>query len=838
MSFQLTDGNAQQQQQQQQATQSHNESWFWEPENSSTSSKRDGGSPPEEIDVDLTTIPLDSNEQEIAEKLRRQVIEKEKLLKALTAENSELNEKLKNSFKQNQELERSIEELDEQHQLAIDRVLDVKKNIHEQLTKVTEEKEILQKENVENIEKISKEKDSVEVQLKQLTEITKSYELQIEELNETNLNLESEISQLKNAPEVVVKNDDCLKKINLLVNTNFNLNESFTDESHFMESFSKFLTKISFELSALADENKLIKDEIGKHSNERDKLKSELINYEIECSELMKNNNILMADIETLRGRKLETIMENEDEENVVVVDDTNQDDFNSIREKLNETEAERSDYYDEVQQLKREIAENVAKCKEFQEEIENLENEKSNYLFELNELKSEEERNILLKEVKIYKEREIELSSRLEAIEKENCELKNNLVACEVNKEAQSELEKLEKLKEEKLQVDKLNEEFKSELNRVKNELELIRNDNENLVLKSEELTKIYDVNLENLKKTNEIVQDLQKQLLEAPSSSEVSAKISNLEENVQTICKEREELEISFKNLTKNNEENLEKLSQSEQLAEELQKNLQIAEEKLSNLENEILKISEEKEKLLSDYQEVLKQKEESSEGVKSEDELNEIQARLTQFEESTAQLTKEKEDLIALLTTKHNENVQYHTEIMRLNQVLQQDALKVQTLEDENKQVREKLETFAQNFLQEQNNNRLLLQEKNDALEQNNTLNKDIERLRQHLLEVADAYTFEQVSLQKQVEEYKSKFIAIESEVKQSATAYTSANIRANQQAETLQTQYNLLVQQRDELLAKLSTFEDKENKNQAALTNLQVALEIFQRGEYFI
>lgn len=74
-----------------------------------------------------------------------------------------------------------------------------------------------------------------------------------------------------------------------------------------------------------------------------------------------------------------------------------------------------------------------------------------------------------------------------------------------------------------------------------------------------------------------------------------------------------------------------------------------------------------------------------------------------------------------------------------------------------------------------------------------------------------------------------------MAIEADAKQSATAYTSANIRANQQAETLQAQYNLLAQQRDELLAKLSEAEDNDNKNQAALTNLQVALEIFQKGE---
>lgn len=57
----------------------------------------------------------------------------------------------------------------------------------------------------------------------------------------------------------------------------------------------------------------------------------------------------------------------------------------------------------------------------------------------------------------------------------------------------------------------------------------------------------------------------------------------------------------------------------------------------------------------------------------------------------------------------------------------------------------------------------------------------------------------------------------------------------SIRANQHAETLQAQYSLLVQQRDELLQKLSLAEDRESKNQAALTNLQCALEQFQNGK---
>lgn len=47
--------------------------------------------------------------------------------------------------------------------------------------------------------------------------------------------------------------------------------------------------------------------------------------------------------------------------------------------------------------------------------------------------------------------------------------------------------------------------------------------------------------------------------------------------------------------------------------------------------------------------------------------------------------------------------------------------------------------------------------------------------------------------------------------------------------------MQAQYTLVTQQRDELAVKLSAAEDRESKKQAALVNLQCALEQFQNGE---
>lgn len=1004
VSLQLLDTEKHQQHNANQHQQQHqNDSWFWEPETNTASSTKNAS--PAEAETDLTTIPLDSNDHDIIDRLRQQLNENESKVKSLSVENAVLNEKLKHLNAENQELNKSIDELDWQHQIAVEKVLDVKNSLQVKLNEALEDLKSFDQQKEELItkyhnaldakdaEKVSliSQLDQLKAEKEEMTSVAKKYELQIEEYVETMQNYESEISDLKatvknhneNSPSSI--NNECLLKINSLLNSNFKLNEEFINEEHFMEMLTKWMSSTSlkiremdFDISKLIDENKHIKDEATKHIQERDALKSELINYEIECSELMKNNNILRADIENLRmGGKLETIMENDDDEEadgIISVTASNKivdDEYDSVKNKLETAEIERTEYYDQIQSLKNQLAENVARCKSYQEEIENLENEKCNYLFELNELKSEEERNILQKELKYYKDREIELTNKLDDIEKERNELQRkydelqNATSASTEttveeshkllSEKESELSKalgeLERLKEMNEQLNELENvklQMTQKLNANEKLLGQLQTEKESLLSKCDELKKINDSNLENLKKSNDQVQELQKKLLESTGTEELKAKIESLQESsakmivekqffedqalemtmqnqsldeaIQSLTKQNEELEISIKNLStekeflqqsfsklsqdnqallaqtellmtekqalltenrlilskyedikKVNDANVESLQNSSQQIQALQSKLLDASSsqelitKIESLEESIAALAKDKESLLTENQSlVVKCNELTSvnnvnlENIrKSTEQVQELQNRLSEIgnveelkkklaalEEAALAFGQEKEGLITLVTTKHNENVQYHNEILRLNQLLQDESKKAELtqseateqLNDQIKFLREKCDLLAQNLLQEQNNYRLLLQEKNDAVEMNNTLNKDIERLRQHLLEVADAYTFEQVSLQKQVEEYKGKLMAVEADAKQSATAYTSASIRANQQAETLQAQYNLLILQRDELLAKLSAAEDNDNKNQAALTNLQIALEIFQRGEF--
>ncbi|XP_017016295.2 thyroid receptor-interacting protein 11 isoform X2 [Drosophila takahashii] len=281
---------------------------------------------------------------------------------------------------------------------------------------------------------------------------------------------------------------------------------------------------------------------------------------------------------------------------------------------------------------------------------------------------------------------------------------------------------------------------------------------------------------------------------------------------------------------------------LTEVTQQLEECQNKLTAKEALLAEMQQQLLELSQEK-----------KQLQEESESEQT-NQISELRAQLLAKEQDLANLQnlaadqslqqtidslgKEKNELIKALQQKHQENTQYYAEIQRLQpceQQLKELAREREKLQDQIGFLKEKSDILTTNLLTEQTNQRLLQQQQAESQEQQASVQRDLERLRAHLLEVEELHTQESVELQRDLEESRSRQALLEQQVSKSSTAYTSASIRANQQAETLQAQHALLQQQRDELLAKLGQYEDRELKQQAALTNLQCALEQFQNDK---
>ncbi|XP_026688544.1 thyroid receptor-interacting protein 11-like, partial [Diaphorina citri] len=115
---------------------------------------------------------------------------------------------------------------------------------------------------------------------------------------------------------------------------------------------------------------------------------------------------------------------------------------------------------------------------------------------------------------------------------------------------------------------------------------------------------------------------------------------------------------------------------------------------------------------------------------------------------------------------------------------------------------------------------------------------------ERLKQHLLKTEEDNTSDLVKAEQTIQDLHVKLREAEERVKSSATAYTSASVRSNQQVcvrsnqqvEALTSQVKSLTEQKEKLQEKLYQAEDVVQKHQASLTNLQIVLEQFQAGKY--
>lgn len=470
-------------------------------------------------------------------------------------------------------------------------------------------------------------------------------------------------------------------------------------------------------------------------------LKADLHHYETEVAELLKNNGILLTELENLKVGKLETISEqNEDNilrletqlEDITKANLGIQEEYSNILRKIDELEAEKSEFAEKIKDSMNQIEEQNNIIHDLKTLKENLEIEKTNLRTQLDQMRTDD--------------------SKLE----------------------------IQKGFEQKIldQTDKIFQLTKY--------LQSLKADYTNLVKKmdeSDEEKRIITINLMKL-----------------------------------------EELR------TKENKE-LSKLRESYDLIQDELKKFKIDGQTHLPQNNSINRKEPEHEQILHERQQVF------------------------------ALLQNEKSELIEAVQVKHNENVQYHAKIQELNHIvstLQQTIVmkneqleqcryiqlkgvepNVQSIEDEKLtgQIQlsiEKVDTLTKSLQSEKNDKKLLEQQKIDLLEEKHALNRDLTRLRQHLIEMENNHTTEMIEIQNILHATRNEVTMMQEEARKSSTAYTSASIRANQHTETLQAQYAVLQIQKEELSAKLSEAEDRESKNRAALINLQCVLEQFQKG----
>ncbi|KOX74093.1 Thyroid receptor-interacting protein 11 [Melipona quadrifasciata] len=694
-------------------------------------------------------------------------------------------------------------------------------------------------------------------------------------------------SKLENIPEDIEDTFNTMENLNRRLHMALDENDELRKKIDLLESAKKDVQeqlRMSLEKCKGLDENIEFIEE----------LKLDLENVRRELKTSISNAKQLENSLTLLRDSKDEIQRENEElsrrSEQLEIElsqwresnsETGNNDTLKDLQMQLTESNREKDDLEYDILNMRKELDEalNQIEMKEsaiakLSQENESLTKEKSSLLEQLTAIQDDSNDKIDL------------VTTEKSLLEQEQTELREKMT----NNEKMLN-ESRESLREMEERYAKLEDEFLS-INKTAEKLQLEKENLQNEIKKHEEL-KIKELN-ELIGKLSSMQNDYAQMENEMEMLRVRERELMKLQESFATVTEENKTLKIQYEE-TKDNFVKVEHLVACLQ-AEKADLSNRVNESVCDNEKQQLVSLLEEKTRendiLKSDnsklmakifnsqkkLQEVMDNNAESADMSKEtieslfhlikekDEEINSLKNALhlaetdKEMSDHFATIKNERDELVKLVTSKHNENVQYHDEIQRLSHLLNEQTLQVQSLilqnqlnESQSKEtvtcaigehstlaaeiaiVTEKCNALEAALIQEQSNNRMLQNQFNESQSKEANAAKELERLRTHLVEMESSYTEDALLAEEARKELEGKLQQAEEKVKSSSNAYTSASIRANQQVETLQQQIALIIQQRDDIQNKLSTAEDKILSQTASLTNLQIVLEQFQRDK---
>lgn len=482
-----------------------------------------------------------------------------------------------------------------------------------------------------------------------------------------------------------------------------------------------------------------------------------------------------------------------------------------------------------------------------------------------------QQEHEDLKQEALIYKEELPLLKEKLYKAQKQYTKLENKYYALKM----QSEQFELHKKDIQMIEIEQLGNEsslkksFTGELSLLRNRCKFLEQEIEMLRTKeTQELKKnVMEISSANIDKTIKeeelsIVEDhlvgIENTVTDVVEKQDSMIRDTNITSNERQLIQMFESIvdkEKREKDIIKAHNENL--IGEINDLRSKLQ----------SAFENNKESIEMAKQ-TIEDLSYIIQEKDQEINNLKAE--ITRAKNIITQSSNDLAVIKNQKNEVEQLISIKQNESLQYQNEIQKLIQRVNEQATHIQELISEQtaNEMRNKanvedqqggynhneidqvidhsiqsIEIAALNkkcdaleaaLMQEQSNTRILQNQLTEIQNKEANSAKELERLRTHLVEMESSYTEEALIAENHRQELEARLLQAEEKVKNSSTAFTSANIRANQQVETLQQQITLITQQRDQIQAKLSAAEDNIQLQSASLTNLQIVLEQFQQG----
>ncbi|XP_046847916.1 thyroid receptor-interacting protein 11-like isoform X2 [Xenia sp. Carnegie-2017] len=247
-----------------------------------------------------------------------------------------------------------------------------------------------------------------------------------------------------------------------------------------------------------------------------------------------------------------------------------------------------------------------------------------------------------------------------------------------------------------------------------------------------------------------------------------------------------------------------------------------LEMKEDEMTILQSQIVNLSD-----------VLNQKERHYQTEKSE-----LALRHNTVEQHANVLQRELDAAREGLSASKNEITRLCEEITRLSAsadskldvTLREKDARVNNAE---KEIRELNEKYSQSVQELQSTKSELDKARTLARNLEAKKEKELERLRTHLLQVEDSYTQEALEAQERENELCSRVESMQKQLLTSSNSLQDNNRNASIKFESLQEQLNSITTQRDEALAQLEQVQEQALQYARSVENLQMVLEQFQR-----
>lgn len=531
--------------------------------------------------------------------------------------------------------------------------------------------------------------------------------------------LNSRLSEMANADATA--NSISFEDIQRLISKNVKYAPTATESDSVESYLLGFLQTVRETYQHLADIEKnrndlmhqfeAVSNDKATLQHERKTLKADLHHYEAEVAELMKNNEILLAELEKVKTGKLETISE-QNEDNILrlekQLDDSNklneslEHEYENVQRQVEEKEEEKYELQEKIAQLQEQVETQKAIRKELENRLESVEHERQGL-----QLRTTQETNERDEAGTRANSEEIAaLTEQLENLSVDHASL----------------VQKIEPLQDEKMklaaQVEQLERALRAETTKF-----------------------------DSLKADYQTLQD-------APKDEVDSSAIVALENRIESLMADCDDAREAERRWATETEEKTVIIAQLNETIAELERKVAADDLNRSTVSDEL--------------------------------------------QQTIDRLLKEQQELVAAVQMKHNESLQYHAKIQELTQMLaavQQASLhcdqcvqlaeqvttyakEIEKLNDQIEFLKEKSEIMTKNLLIEQTNQKLLQQEKVELNEAKQQLAKDLNRLREHLVQAEEVHNQEIVELQKRLEETSQEMAAMQEEARKSNTAYTSA------------------------------------------------------------